>query len=289
MDININRVYMYDHVRQLTVIDDLLCLCKDTGPMSKNPIKAHKGLDNSIVFRALGPDRVPYNIAANQEVYARIIDPDNRTVVLEKLCRLGPSKGLITLELDSGDIAPLHAGLYNMVLIRTKEFISGVADYYRELPLFSDYDSNVAMEIEITQQAFKTPVDSFTVLAPDWTPDLIVPVNGPRINCFYTSRIPGARVMNHIFSVHSFSTYTRNFTGILEIFGSLEENPDAYLNSSRWFLINPASDNRFIEYTAYTGTQHWTFTADIMWLKFRLTPSTSVEDPGEMVKLIVRP
>lgn len=288
MDVNFHKVYMYDHVRQLTVVGDTFCTCKDNGPMSKNPIKCHKGIDNRIIFRALGPDRIPYDIAFNQQVYARIMDPENNTVVIEKLCRLGPAKGIITLELDSGDIAEIHAGLYTMVLIRTEDFISNIPGYYIERPLYSDYDDNIAMEIEITQQGFKTPLDSVTINFENWTPDVLIPTFGPPTPCYYTSRIPGGRVLNHINSVHSFSTYTENFTGVLEIWGSLEETPDPYLSATRWFKIYPSTMSTDIEYFGYTGTQAWTFSANFLWLKFRLFPSTDVLDPGIMRKLIVR-
>jgi hypothetical protein len=289
MDVTFNKVYMYDHVWQLLAVGDTFCSCKDNGPMSNlQPLKAHKGLDNRLIFRVLGPDRVPFDIACDQQVYARIIDPDNRTVALEKLCRLGPAKGLITLELDSGDIAEVHAGLYNIVLIRTQEFISNVPGYYIEKPLYSDMNDNVGMEIEITEQAFKAPKPSITFLPDDWTPDFIMPTFGPPQPCFYTGRIPGSRVLNHIDSVHSFSTYTSNFTGVLEIFGSLEETPDAYLDDRRWCKIYPSSMSQDIEFIGYTGTQAWTFSANFMWLKFRYFPSQAVLNPGVMEKLIVR-
>lgn len=288
MDVSFHKVYLYDHVRHLLMVGDTFCPCKDNGPMNKNPIKAHKGIDNRIFFRTLGPDRVPTDIACDQQVYVRIIDPDNRKVVLEKLCRLGPAKGLITLELDSGDIVDIHAGLYEMVLIRTEDFIAGVPGYYVEKPLYSDYDSNVSMEIEITEQAFKTPLPSVVLLPENWTPDIVVPTFGPPQPCFYSPRIAGGRVQNHKESVHSFSTYTQNFTGILEIWGTLEETPDPYLDHTRWFKIYPSTMSVDIEYISYTGTQAWTFSANFLWLKFRYFPSQQVLDPGLMSKLIVR-
>ena len=88
--------------------------------------------------------------------------------------------------------------------------------------------------------------------------------------------------------MHSFSTYTQNFTGILEIWGSLEETPDPYQSSARWFKIYPTSMSTDIEFIGYTGTQAWTFAANFMWLKFRYIPSTQVLDPGALLKLIVR-
>ena len=289
MDVTFHKMYLYDHVWQLLAVGDTFCTCKDNGPMNNNiPLKAHKGIDNKLIFRVLGPDRVPFDIACDQQVYARIIDPDNRTVVLEKLCRLGPAKGIITLELDGGDIALIHAGLYEMVLIRTQEFVSNIPGYYIEKPLYSDMNDNVAMEIEITEQAFKSPLPSITILPENWTPDIIIGTMTAPAPCFYTSRIPGGRVLNHIESVQSFSTYTRNATGILEIWGTLEESPDPYLNHARWFKIYPSSMSQDIEFIGYTGTQAWTFQANCMWLKFRYFPSTVVLDPGVLEKLIVR-
>lgn len=288
-DVTFNKVYLFDHVRQLLMVGDTLCPCSgDNGPMNNSPIRVHKGIDNKVIFRALGPDRVPVAVSCGQQVYARIIDPDNRSIVLEKLCRLGPAKGLITLELDSGDVVDVHAGLYEMVLIRTEEFIAGIAGYTTEKPLYSDFDSNISMEVEITEQAFKAPLDSITILPLDWTPDILVPTFGPPAPCFYTRRIPGGRVQNHKESVHSFSTYTERFTGVLEIFGSLEETPDPYLSTTRWFKIYPSTMSTDIEFINYTGTQAWTFSANFLWLKFRYLPSQEVLDPGIMGKLIVR-
>ena len=289
MDVSLHKLYLYDHVWQLLAVGDTFCNCRDNGPMNnQTPLKAHKGIDNKLIFRVLTPDRVPYDVSCDQQVYARIIDPDNRTVVLEKLCRLGPAKGIITLELDSGDLAIINAGLFQMVLIRTQDFVAGIPGYYVEKPLYSDLNDNVALEIEITEQAFKAPLPSITILPEDWTPDLIVPTFGPPQPCFYSARIPGARILNHINSVHSFSTYTRQFTGRLELWGTLDETPDAYLNDKRWFKIYPSTMSIDIEYTGYTGTQAWTFQANFMWLKFRYFPSKQVLDPGVMEKIIVR-
>lgn len=256
--------------------------------MHKTLLKAHKGIDSKLIFKALGPDRAPVDISCNQQVYARIIDPENKKVVLEKLCRLGPAKGIITLELNSGDVAAIHSGIYNIVLVRTENFVSNVPDYYIEKPIFSDFDNNISMEIEITEQAYKTPKESVILTEQHWTPDLIMPVNGPRIPCFYSSSIHGARVENHRDSVHSFSVYTENFTGVLQVWGTLEESPGPQLNDKTWFKIYPSTMSTDIEYIGYTGTQAWTFSANFMWLKFRYIPSIEVADPGKLVKLIVR-
>lgn len=288
MDVTFHKLYLYDHVRQLLAVDDTFCPLKDNGPMHKNPILAHKGVDNKIIFRALNPDRTPSTIPCGQQVYARIINPNNNTIVLEKLCTLGPAKGIINLMLDSGDIVDVAPGAYNMVIIRTEEFVSNIPGYYVEKPMYSDMNDNISMEIVITEQALKAPMPSITITEKDWTSDWTATTMTFGRPCFYSSRIPGGRVMNHKESVQSFSTYTENFTGTLELWGTLEETPDAYLNVGRWFKIYPSTMSEDIEYVGYTGTQAWTFQANCMWMKFRLLPSTAVFDHGRMAKIIIR-
>lgn len=290
MDVTYHKLYLYDHVWELLAVGDSFCTCSgDNGPMNNlTPLKAHRGIDNKLIFRVLNPDRSAYTIPPNYQVYARIIDPENNTIVLEKLCRLGPATGIITLELDGGDIIDLHAGIYDIVLIRTVDFVVDAPDYYIEKPLYSDLNDNVSLQLEITDQALKAPQPGVTLYPEDWIKDVIVPVYGRIAPCFYTSRIPGARVLNHKDSVHTFSTYTICATGVLEVWGSLEETPEPYLNSARWFKIYPSTMSCDIEYINYTGTQAWTFQADVMWLKFRYFPSTDVLNPGILKKLIVR-
>jgi len=284
-------LYAYDHVYQLLFTDGSP-LCNnfsDNPPMNLRPLKAHRGLNNRLIFRVLDPNRSPVNLC-NYQVYARVIDPDNNTIVLEKLARQGTSIGTIFLELDSGDIVDLHAGMYNMVLVATQPFVLGqnAIGSYVDKPLFTDFTNDVQMTLEITDQAFIAPIPSVEIYESLWTGDSFYPTGAPPSYGFYSSAIAGSRVMNHKNSVHSFSTYTQNFTGVLEIFGTLDETPDPYLDSTRWFKIYPSSMSKEIEYFNYTGTVAYTFSANVMWIKFRYFPSTAVANPGRMVKLVAR-
>ncbi len=290
MDVTAHKLYLYEHVWEVLAVDDNSCLlCGDNGPMNNvTPIKVHKGIDNKVLFRALAPDRSPVNLACTEEVYARIIDPENRSIVLEKLCRQGPATGMIRLELNAGDLIDFAPGHYELTLIRSQEFVSNIPDVYIDKPLYSDINDNVAMSLIVTEQGFKAPLDSITFYPTDWIKGIHVPLTSGPKPYLYTPRIPGARVQNHKNAVHTFSTFTLNATGVLEIFGTLDETPDPYLNDSRWFKIYPSALSQDIEYTGYTGTVVWSFQANCMWLKFRYTPSQSVLDPGILQKLIVR-
>lgn len=290
-DVSFNKVFLYDHVYELLAVGDNPCFISgDNGPMSNlTPLKCHRGIDNKLIFRVLSPDRTPVDVSCHQQVYARIIDPENRMIVLEKLCNLGPATGLVTLYLDAGDLSDIHAGRFEIVLIRTQEFVDNIPGYYIEKPLFSDLNDNVAMQLEITDQALKSPAEAITLYPKDWTKDILAGDFGQPRPCFYSGRLNGARILNHKDSVHSFSTYTKNATGILELWGTLDETPDPYLNHNRYFPIYPSSMSKNIEFIGYTGTQAWSFSANFMWVRFRYFPSMQVLDPGVLEKLIWRP
>lgn len=288
MNINTHSIFIYEIIHHVTVSDGCFCLEKDNGNMHKNPIKVHRGIDNKVIFRALQPDRTVYNIACDQEVYARIIDNESRKIVKEKKCTTGPAKGVIALILDSGDLAPIPPGTYSMVLIRRKAFVEGQANEHILLPIYTDRDNNITMAIEVTEQAEKYPRPETIILPENWTPDLNIKNEGPLVPSFYTKSIPGARVNNHIDSVHTFSTYTEKFTGTLEIWATLEETPSPYLDRDRWFKIFPSTMSQDIEFINYTGTQAWSFVSNFMWIRFRYVPSSEVADPGTLAKLIVR-
>jgi hypothetical protein len=291
MQTSVHDLYQYDHVYQLLFSDTEFCLSKDNAPMNSNSnsLKAHKGIDNSLVFRILSPDRKPVDMCQYQ-IYGRVTDAENGTIVLEKLARQGSAKGVLYFELNSGDITDIHSGTYNFVLIATQPFVTGQYEVGAiiEKPLFVNFNNDVQMTLTITEQALHDPVPSVIITETDWTGDSFFPMNAPPTFGYYSKAIAGARVLNHRSSVHSFSTYTENFTGVLELFGTLDETPSPYLDSSRWFKLYPSSMSQDIEYIGYTGTQAWTLQCNVMWLKFRLFPSTQVINPGIMKKIIFR-
>lgn len=290
MEISLNKIYLYDYVHRLLLNDGRLgCIDKDNAPMNKKTIKLHKGVDNSIKFRVFGPDRNPLQICGFPDIYARLISYDNRTIAIEKLCSKGSALGMLSVEFNEGDITNLPPGLYDMAIIGVNDFVSGQRLSEVSLtPFYTDFDNNVVMTIRITEQAQRAPIPSKVIGVDDWT-TLVEVANGtgPYISAFYSSSIPGARVRNHTNSVHTYSVYATNFTGKLEVFGTLEETPNPGLERG-WFKIFPDTGVDKIEFFDFSGTEAFSFQANFMWMKFKLTPDSTVMDNGELKKIIVR-
>jgi len=289
MQTSIHTLFRYENVHQLLFTENVMCYQRDNGPMNSTSLKVHKGIDNRLVFRVLDPDRAPVNMC-DYQIYGRILDASNGSIVLEKVARQGSAKGTVFFELDSGDITTIHSGTYKFILVATQPFVTGIHETGAtvEKPLYVNYNNDIQMEMVVTEQAIYDPVPSVILHETDWTGDSFFPMNAPPTLGYYSKAIAGARVLNHRSSVHSFSTYTENFTGVLQIFGTLEETPSPYLTDSTWFKIYPSTMSQDIEYVGYTGTQAWAFTSNIMWIKLRYIPSTQVVDPGIIKKIIFR-
>jgi hypothetical protein len=259
--------------------------------MNRREIKVHKGMDNTLKFRVFDPDRKPINICTYQ-LYGRLFNTENRELVLEKPCRTNTAIGMLFLDLNEGDIANLAQGLYELVIVGQKDFVPGRIGESLTTPVFTDTDSNIVTTVRITGQAERVPRPSFIIEEDDWTEQrTLVNGNTPIISQFYSSTIPAGRVQNHTNSTHSFSVYTdqdNRFTGTLELLGTLDINPQSDPTTDHWFNIQVVTGSEMLEFIEFFGTQAFSFEANVMFFKFRYTPSMEVVEPGTLKKIILR-
>lgn len=283
MEISLNKLYLYDDVRRLLLNDEgYLCLDKDNAPMNKHIIKIHKGTDSSLKFRVFGPDRVPVNIC-DYELYGRMIDVENGDILLEKKCRLGSATGMVFLDITEGEITEIAIGTYNLVILGVKPFVSSMREQSEQLTtsFYTDYDNNVVTQIEVTNQAERQPIPSYTIEKDEWTPVLETTREGEWVRTLQTDAIPGNRVRNHMYGTHTYSIWAENATGTLELFGTLDETPNPSLERG-WCPVYPSTDSAFIEFREFTGTEAYQFEGNFMWFKFRYTPNQDIFEVGPL-------
>lgn len=292
MEISLTRLYMYDYVHRLLLSDDhKICCCedKDNAPMNRKKVKLHKGVDNSVKFRVFGPDRAPVQLCGFKNIYARLIAHENRTIVKETLCRKGSALGMLFIDYNEGDLTDLPVGMYDLVILGVNDFMppQGYSET-TSTPFYTDFDDNVIMTVHITEQAQRMPKPSFVIPDADWTPVVeLSAITGHYLSSLYSSAIPGGKVHNHTNAVHTYSVYADNFTGFLEIFGTLDETPNPSTERG-WFRLHPNTGTDKIEFISFTGTEAFSFQANLMWMKFKLTPDPSIQENGTVKKIIVR-
>lgn len=251
--------------------------------MNRKAVKVHRGIDNEVLFRALDPNGSPVSVC-QMSVYARLIDRQNRTQILERLCYSKEKTGVFVLPLTSGDLADVAPGLYSLALV-IKDQSEGTAVENTSV-FFTDYESNVALTIEVTDQAQRIPADSVVVSEGDWYENRHFSDTGFD-SVFVSSAIAANRTSNHLNSIHSFSVRAEDFTGKLAVYGSLDMTP-ATDTAVGWFTIDAMNlDEDFIEFIEYSGVRMFTFTGNYMWIRFAYE-NTSDPQVGSIKEITVR-
>lgn len=282
---DIVKIFSYENRIDLEYCDSIIRSCEvaNNSPFNRRVIKIHKGVDNQIDFRILNPDRKLVSVD-HLAIRARLVNSENQERVLERFADLVPnSKGKVRLTIFEGDLINLAAGFYTLVVTGQETLVPGESTGENiNTPFFTDNAGNIVATIELVDSADVTPMESVTLLPENWT--VTNEVGSPKT--FTSSAIAGARIQNHLNAVHTFSAATTEFTGTLELRGSLELQPPADI--ANYFPIDITSGTQVITFDDFTGITAHSFEANFMWLKLIYKPDSSLEDFGTVDKVLIR-
>ena len=282
---DIVKLFSYENRLDLEYCDNIIrsCVVTANSPLNKTIIKMHKGVDNTIDFRILNPDRKLVSVD-HLAIRARLISTENKERVLERYADLVPNaKGKARLTVYEGDLVDIAPGFYTLVVTGQEALVPGNNESNNiNTPFFLDNAANIVATVEIVDSADVTPYPTVELLPENWT--ITNEVGSPKT--FTSSAIAGARVRNHLNAVHSFSVSTTAFTGTMELRGTLELTPPGDIAS--YFPIDITTGAQIITFDDYTGITSHTFEANFMWFKFIYRPDTSLEDYGTVDKVLLR-
>jgi len=265
-----HRLYLYDEddeAVELVVTTDAIYM--DNRPMNNRKLIAHKGFNNELTFNVRNRDRKLQNIFS-ETLWAYIQNPSTKKRLVTKKCEHTSNVGTFKLYLQEGDIQNIDAGLYKM-------YISKSSPEQKNVPVFSDQNYNVSMDIEIKADAVVEPVA--TQLANNFFQVSNVTL-GDTANIFTTSAMYGNQDRNFQNARHSVAIYPSAFTGNVLIQGSIVEgtpgNDDA---SSDWFNIsNVALSNSSV-------ITHETFNINANWIRCLTFPANTT---STITKVLLR-
>lgn len=282
---DIVKLFSYENRVDLEYCDSQIrsCVVTSNSPLNKRVIKLHRGVDNQIDFRILNPDRRLVSVD-HLAIRARLISTDNKERVLERWADLVPgAKGKARLTIYEGDLVNIASGFYTLVVTGQESLIPGNNESDNvNTPFFTDNAGNVVAMVEVVDAADVTPMPSVELLADNWT--ITNEVDSPKT--YTSSAIAGARVKNHMNAVHSFSIKTTEFTGTVELRGSLDLQPPTDI--TKYFPIDITTGSQIITFNDYTGITSHTFEANFMWIKFIYRPDISLENYGTVDKVLFR-
>ena len=286
----IYTLYSYENVIELLYDSGVLsCQCKltDNRPMHNQKVQIYKGVDNHIKFRVYNPDRKLVNIH-QLSVFASFVNTDNREQVLVKQCVISEeTNGIFVLSVLEGDLLNIPSGYYNLIITGQENFIPGISNIEGmeviSNPFYTNTAGAVTLYAEVKDDVEKAPIE--TNIAKDWREISIPDMSN---SWYYSGPFPANRVKNYRSSLHTLAVYSENFTGKLEVLGSLDQIPSMDDEYGSWFKVNLRSLHDYVKFDDFTGIAPYTFQANLLWLKFRWIPDNTVPDNGTITQIMLR-
>ena len=238
-----NRLFLYEDSIDLVITADNLYV--DNKPMNNKSIIAHKGLSNTINFNIRNRDRKLQPVFTD-EVVAYIVNPATRKRLLSKRIEVTSDAGMVKLHLTEGDLQDVDAGLYRLYVTRTNA--EGT-----DLPVYSNQNNDVALDIEISEQAVLDPIPT----------QFNTTMTEPSNNVFVSTAFFGNLDSNFKNAQHSVAIYHSTYTGNIKIQAScMQTTPQGDDQHSDWFDV--------VSNVAVAGTSdimHKTFAVNCNWVR----------------------
>lgn len=253
-----HKLYLYEDYIDLVI--DSNGVYVDNRPMNNRKLIAHKGITNELVFNITNRDRKKQNVFGDT-FSGNIINPTTKRRVLSKLLEQTTKVGQVKLVLNDGDLANLDAGLYTIYITMLKS--DGT-----DAPVFTDQNSGLKFQIEISDQVSEEPVTTQS------TSSFLESGS----NVYVSSAMYGNADRNFNHSLHSLAIYPSSYSGVITIQGSCLENaPNSDDASTDWFNISNVS------LTASSVLTHRTFQVNANWLRIKHVPTA-----GTISKVLIR-
>lgn len=278
-----HTIYSYQNDNTLLYTGQSLCnYSTNSAPVNQNLIKLHRGADNDLVFKVINRDRKLQDVR-HLEVKLVLIDTSSREIVIEKYNIPSDERGIIRFQVYEGDLRNISSGQYTAFIIGEESLSSAALTYKTNNLFYTNQSHDVAFQIEVTDQIFSTAVKTNVILSDDWLPlsELIDGVN--RVSHF-SSPLSANRIKNHNNPMHTIAMFFENYSGIIEIYGTIEEIPQQ--TSQSWFKINPTTLTDKIECNLLSDVITLTFSANINWIKIKKIDD--LDNTGVVKKIHVR-
>ena len=232
------------------------------------PLQIYKGIDNKIRLLIKNQDQKLQNLLDTTIIF-NLIDGTNSELVFSRYCAVSSDKGAAIVTLDQADINDIAAGIYNYSV----KLISGEGE---TKIVYADDNYNAQGQARVVDSVYPT----------------FLPSLQPGIGPFYNNNPGTAGYSDNSYQYSSVSNvldrvkartvlqtvqyYGTDFTGTIEVQGSLSANMTAYPDD--WFTIDTQT------FTGLTGCQFSNFIGKIGLVRFKIHTTS-----GTLDKILYRP
>ena len=248
----------------------------DTAPDRENtlvyakPLQIYKGIDNKIKLLFKNQDQKLQSVL-NSNIVFNLIDSSNSELVFSRDCVVVPdAKGAATFILNEFDLYDIQAGIYNYSI----KLINGEGN---SSIVFADDNYNAQGQARVSDSVYPTFRES---IKPNLGPFYNNPTNGQsgysNANVTVSDVVPVLDRTKVRAVLQTVQYYGTDFTGTVEIQGSLESALTAYPSS--WFTVDTQT------FTNFTGVNFSNFQGKFSLVRFKITTTS-----GTLDKILYRP
>lgn len=189
-------------------------------------VKIFRGVDNRLDIQVRNSDEKSIDISGYSLVF-NLIGRDKQNLILSKDCDVNSLlTGKVYVTLTDTDLRSIESGFYQYSIVKEIRIPASGGNYTvsSRTPLYIDSQYGALATIEVLGDLQGTPIDSlaitsFSEINPGTTGNIGQPY-------FYSSHIDANYYTSNSYSNHTFVFYTTDYSGSIEIQGSLSDSSD---------------------------------------------------------------
>ena len=219
-------------------------------PVNRSDFKITRGVQNEILFFVRDLDRNPAITTSFSQVTINIVDPASSTLMMSRnLSVVDAPSALYQLTVLASETASWETGPLNWSMTVTRTDGSTVM-------LWTDMDYGGGSTLEVCAGPVPQAAAPVTL-----DPSAFTITNGVAIS----SALPGAAQLGYQNGMQTFALYMVNFTGSVEIDGSLQQQPS---DNTSWFPIQTTN------YSADSNLETVNIIGNYLWMRVILTTAS---------------
>lgn len=243
-------------------------------PMNTNDFKVFKDVFNNIEFVVRDTDRKPINMMGRSAEITLYDHRTSRSLWVQPLKVVNEARGICRLTITPDVTEDWYLQTYSYSVTVTD------ADQSYHM-LFVDANESQRGFFQLVQGPRFDPQPSYEITA--FKPEQAGADDD--LHYLMSSALPGALQRGSASGLHTAVAYLNNFSGTLEIQGSVEEGSPT---EEEWYVVETRT------YDHQSGLDAFNFVANLNWVRFRITNRYAADEftldvnKGEITKLVFR-
>lgn len=282
-------------------------------PLHNTTIKVYKGSNSTLEFVLLDADAKPIDYNGSSHIEFRVYNTRTRRQVISRrvekketetsisgttqptVSRNNKKRSIFSCPIYVSDTADLPTGtMYSWSIVQLDAYGNG--DYFQ-----TTLHDTVTGELHIVDNGQPQVEPSSVLLPENFTAETTYGFLDPAIvgdstsamklhwTRYHSEAVPGDLWLNTFEGLHTIAIYPENFTGVIQLQGTLETTPPQALNDNRWFNIPFTNREVNINCINSNSIIPLNFVGNFVWIRvvyYVMEPTEGIS--GQLKRVVIR-